>query len=100
MGSPDGHLRLLDGRAAAAFQSWVAAVGAQMRGPITLPEDDTPFWHLDPSPLAGYRSADTLPEQVDLMVKNGPAADHDLGLVAAAETATASSGDNGAGASG
>jgi glycine/D-amino acid oxidase-like deaminating enzyme len=54
--------------AAAAFQTWVAAVGGRMRGPIALPEDDTPFWQLHANPLAGFRSAASLPEQVDLII--------------------------------
>jgi glycine/D-amino acid oxidase-like deaminating enzyme len=54
--------------AAAAFQTWVAAVGARMRGPIALPEDDMPFWQLHANPLAGFRSTASLPEQVDLII--------------------------------
>ncbi|HEX8682874.1 MAG TPA: FAD-dependent oxidoreductase [Ardenticatenaceae bacterium] len=74
------------GGAAAAFQGWVAAVGGRMRGPIALPEDDTPFWQLDPNPLAGFRSAERLPEQVDLLIigaglTGASAAYHALDLV-------------------
>jgi glycine/D-amino acid oxidase-like deaminating enzyme len=57
-----------DQSAAAAFQTWVAQVGAKMRGPITLPEEETPFWQLQPNPLAGFRSTPRLPEEVDLLI--------------------------------
>ncbi len=54
--------------AAAAFQSWVAHVGAKMRGPITLPEEETPYWQLVPNSLEGFRSTPSLPEEVDLLI--------------------------------
>jgi glycine/D-amino acid oxidase-like deaminating enzyme len=54
--------------AAAAFQTWVATVGARMRGPVMMPEDDTPYWHKGPNPLAGFRSTETLPGEVDLLI--------------------------------
>jgi glycine/D-amino acid oxidase-like deaminating enzyme len=57
-----------DRSAAAAFQSWVASVGARMRGPITLPEDETPYWQLLPNSLAAFRSTPNLPEDVDLLI--------------------------------
>ncbi|MDY7231668.1 NAD(P)/FAD-dependent oxidoreductase [Hyalangium rubrum] len=57
-----------DASAAAAFQSWVARMGARMRGPITLPEEETPYWQLLPNPLADFRSTPRLPEEVDLLI--------------------------------
>ncbi len=57
-----------DRSAAAAFQSWVAQVGAKMRGRIAMPEEETPFWQLQPNPLAGFRSTPSLPEEVDLLI--------------------------------
>lgn len=54
--------------AAAAFQSWVASVGARMRGPIAMPEEDTPYWQLLPNPLAAFRSTPELPSEVDLLI--------------------------------
>jgi glycine/D-amino acid oxidase-like deaminating enzyme len=57
-----------DRSAAAAFQSWVAHAGARMRGPITLPEEETPYWQLLPNPLAGFRSTPGLPEEVELLI--------------------------------
>ncbi len=57
-----------DRSAAAAFQSWVASVGARMRGPIALPEDETPYWQLLPNPLAAFRSTPDLPAEVDLLI--------------------------------
>jgi glycine/D-amino acid oxidase-like deaminating enzyme len=57
-----------DRGAAAAFQSWVASVGARMRGPIAMPEEETPFWQLLPNPLAAFRSTPELPAEVDLLI--------------------------------
>jgi glycine/D-amino acid oxidase-like deaminating enzyme len=57
-----------DRSAASAFQSWAAHVGAKMRGPIAMPEEETPYWQLLPNPLAGFRSTPSLPEEVDLLI--------------------------------
>src|SRR5688572_4258160 len=57
-----------DRSAASAFQSWVAHIGARMRGPISMPEEETPYWQLLPNPLAGFRSTPSLPEEVDLLI--------------------------------
>lgn len=79
-----------DRSGAAAFQSWVARIGARMRGPITLPEEETPFWQLQPNPLAGFRSTPSLPEEVDLLIigaglTGASAAYHAVGLARAGQ---------------
>jgi len=76
--------------AAAAFQSWVAAVGARMHGPIDLPEDDTPYWQLQPNPLAAFRSTPQIPDRLDLAIigaglTGASAAYHALDLVRAGQ---------------
>jgi glycine/D-amino acid oxidase-like deaminating enzyme len=79
-----------DRSAAALFQSWVAHVGAKMRGPIAMPEEETPFWQLQPSSLAGFRSSSNLPEEVDLLIigaglTGASAAYHSVPLVRAGQ---------------
>jgi len=74
-----------DRGAAAAFQSWVASVGARMRGPIAMPEEETPYWQLLPNPLAAFRSTPELPAEVDLLIigaglTGASAAYHAIGL--------------------
>jgi len=54
--------------ATAAFQQLVAGTGSQMRGPIQLPEDDTPYWQMDGHPLADFQSARRLPSAADVVV--------------------------------
>jgi glycine/D-amino acid oxidase-like deaminating enzyme len=54
--------------ARSSFQQVVAKTGAQMRGPILLPEDDIPYWQLGGHPLADFRSAPHLPTTVDVAV--------------------------------
>src|SRR5262245_60148825 len=51
--------------ASAVFQTWVGIVGAKMRCAIKMPEDDTPYWHMGGNPLAGFRSTEALPSEVD-----------------------------------
>lgn len=79
-----------DPGAAAAFQRWVAEVGARMRGPIAMPEEETPYWQLLPSPLAAFRSTPELPTEVDLLIigaglTGASAAYHALPLVQAGQ---------------
>jgi glycine/D-amino acid oxidase-like deaminating enzyme len=75
---------------AAAFQSWVASVGARMRGPIAMPEEETPYWQLLPNPLAAFRSTPELPEEVELLIigaglTGASAAYHAIGLAQAGQ---------------
>jgi glycine/D-amino acid oxidase-like deaminating enzyme len=79
-----------DRSAAALFQSWVAHVGAKMRGPIVMPEEETPFWQLQPGSLAGFRSSPNLPDEVDLLIigaglTGASAAYHSIPLVRAGQ---------------
>ena len=54
--------------AIAAFQTWVATVGAKMLGPLTMPEEDIPYWLLLANPLAAFRSTPQLPHQLDVLI--------------------------------
>ncbi len=51
-----------------AFEALLAQVGVATCGPIGIPTDDTPYWLREGHPLAGYRSAKTLPAEVDVVV--------------------------------
>jgi glycine/D-amino acid oxidase-like deaminating enzyme len=50
------------------FQQLVAQTGAQVRGRILIPEDDTPYWQLGSHPLADFRSGHRLPVAMDVVV--------------------------------
>jgi glycine/D-amino acid oxidase-like deaminating enzyme len=54
--------------AAARFQTTVAELGARLRGPIALPEDDTPFWLLGAHPLGDFRSTAIPPRRADVVI--------------------------------
>jgi glycine/D-amino acid oxidase-like deaminating enzyme len=60
--------RWLTDRARSLFQQLVAQTGAQMRGRILLPEDDTPYWQIGSHPLADFRSRPQLPSTADVVV--------------------------------
>jgi glycine/D-amino acid oxidase-like deaminating enzyme len=60
--------RLFTAGARSLFQQLVAQTGAQMRGRILLPEDDTPYWQLGSHPLADFRSGSRLPTAADVVV--------------------------------
>lgn len=55
-------------KAAAAFQTLVATVGASMAGPKQVPEHNVPYWLKDPGPLDHFRSSRDLPRDVDYLV--------------------------------
>lgn len=50
------------------FQDLAARTGAKMHGPIAMPKNDTPIWLEAPSPLAGFQSRPTLPEEADVVI--------------------------------
>ncbi len=63
-----------DTGAARAFQTLVATVGGQVKGPVHIPEIRVPYWLKDDPPpgaagsLVGFRSSERLPGQAEYVV--------------------------------
>jgi hypothetical protein len=54
--------------ARAEFEALLARLGVSSALPIGLPLDDEPFWFRCGHPLAGFRSRDTPPAEVDILI--------------------------------
>lgn len=58
----------LDSDSLAKFQTLLGEIGAKMKGPMQMPQEQTPFWLLEKGELYGYRSSPTLPKKAAVVV--------------------------------